>query len=298
MIVDSTDLPNYEIPPMDGIGTQEAIVDVTHGVVDFLSGCDTVPAAELNAWYHMLNCGFRLAMIGETDFPCITGDRVGVGRSYVKLEQRPVGDSGYEAWVHALQKGRLYCGDGRSHFLEFTVNRLMAGDTDVELASAGAVEVAATVAARLEPEATDETRAIRLRGTHPGTWGWHLENARIGESRQVAVELVVNGIPVDKALLVADGTPQPIRFQAQIARSSWVALRVMPSAHTHPVFVMVGAKPIRSSRRSAEWCRSCVDKIWEVKSPFMRETERAAAAAAFDHARAAYGAIAKECDQA
>src|SRR5262249_38119286 len=46
MVVDSTALPNYEIPPMDGIGTQEAIVDVTHGVVDFLSGCDTFPVAE------------------------------------------------------------------------------------------------------------------------------------------------------------------------------------------------------------------------------------------------------------
>jgi hypothetical protein len=64
MVVNSTDLPNYEIPPMDGIGTQEAIMDVTHGLMDFLSGCDTNPVAELNAWYHMMNCGFRMAFIG------------------------------------------------------------------------------------------------------------------------------------------------------------------------------------------------------------------------------------------
>ena len=32
MLVDSTELPNYEIPPMDDIGTQEGIMDVTHGV--------------------------------------------------------------------------------------------------------------------------------------------------------------------------------------------------------------------------------------------------------------------------
>jgi hypothetical protein len=81
MQVRSTELPNYEIPPMDGIGTQEAIVDITHGVTDFLSGTNTFPVAELNAWYHLLNCGFRLAMIGETDFPCLSGDRPGVGRS-------------------------------------------------------------------------------------------------------------------------------------------------------------------------------------------------------------------------
>ncbi len=110
MTVDSTDLPNYEIPPMDGVGTQEAIVDVTHGVVDFLSGCDTGPLAELNAWYHMLNCGFRLAMIGETDFPCISGERVGVGRSYVRLDRRPIGDEGYEAWIQNLRRGAYTAG--------------------------------------------------------------------------------------------------------------------------------------------------------------------------------------------
>jgi hypothetical protein len=94
MVVDSTDLPNYEIPPMDGIGTQEAIIDVTHGVVDFLSGCNTNIIAELNAWYHILNCGFRMSMIGETDSPCASDYRPGVGRSYVQLDQRPEGDVG------------------------------------------------------------------------------------------------------------------------------------------------------------------------------------------------------------
>jgi hypothetical protein len=60
VIVDFRELPNYDIPPMDSIGTQEAIVDVTHDVVDFLSGCDTQPVAELNAWYHLLNCGLQV----------------------------------------------------------------------------------------------------------------------------------------------------------------------------------------------------------------------------------------------
>lgn len=79
MIVDSTDLPNYEIPPMDSVGANEAIVDVTHGLVDFLSVCHHPPAAELNVWYHLPNCGFRLSMLGETDYPCFSGERPGVG---------------------------------------------------------------------------------------------------------------------------------------------------------------------------------------------------------------------------
>jgi hypothetical protein len=290
MVVDSTDLPNYEIPPMDGIGTQEAIIDVTHGLVDFLSGCDTRPVAELNAWYHMLNCGYRLAMIGETDFPCITGERPGVGRSYVRLEGRPEGDAGYEAWIRGLKEGRLYCGDGRSHFLDFRVQGARSGEGDVALPAAGRVKVEATVAARLEPQAT-VAEALRNSPTRV----WHLENARIGGTRNVPVELVVNGVPAGSATLLADGKPQTVNFDAAIERSSWVALRIMPSSHTHPVFVSVGGGPVRASRRSAQWCRDCVDKVWDVKAPFMRESERPAATEAFDHARAAYDAIVKEC---
>jgi hypothetical protein len=293
MVVESEELPNYEIPPMDGIGTQEAIVDVTHGVVDFLSGCDTPPLAELNAWYHMLNCGFRMALIGETDWPCITGDRVAVGRSYVRLDQHPMGDPGYEAWVHNLQKGKLYCGDGRSHFLEFAVNGRPSGDEDLTLNTAAKVNVEALVAARLEPTVPEDIQAIK------DNWnGWHLENARIGTTREVPIELVVNGVVMEKTNLVADGKPRQIKFRTLILRSSWIALRILPSSHTHPVFVLVSGKPIRASSKSAAWCRACVDKVWEVKSPFMRDSERPAAADAFEHARKTYEKIISECEVA
>lgn len=296
MVVDSEQLPNYEIPPMDGVGTQEAIIDVTHGVVDFLCGCDTNPVAELNAWYHMLNCGFRLGFLGETDFPCLTGERVGCGRTYVQVEQRPIGDAGYESWVRNLQQGQLYAGDGRSHFLKFSVNGQSSGAADVELSAPGTVVVKVLVAARLEPEITPETEALRTARSAEWVWGWHLEKARLGASRDVAVELVVNGIAVDKVAIVADGTLRELDFRVSIERSSWVAVRIMPSGHTHPIFVCVEDKPVRASRRSAQWCRMCVDKVWEVKSPFIRANERPAAAQAFDHARSVYDAILSESE--
>ena len=291
MITDSDDLPNYEIPPMDGIGTQEAIIDVTHGLVDFLSGCDTNPVAELNAWYHMMNCGFRMAFVGETDYPCITDERVGVGRSYVRLEHRPVADAGYEDWVRGMAQGRLYCGDGRSHFLDFKVNGRRSGEGDLALKASETMEIETLVAARLEPEPPVDMAAIKHRFN-----GWHLERARIGMTGTVPVELIVNGIVADKTTLIADGKPRTINFKTPITRSSWVALRIFPSSHTHPVFAIIGAKPIRASKRSAQWCRACVDKVWEVKSPFIRESEKPAAVEAFDHARTAYETIANECE--
>jgi hypothetical protein len=101
---------------------------------------------------------------------------------------------------------------------------------------------------------------------------------------------------VEKSCLVADGKPRSIKFKTVIPRSSWITLRILPSAHAHPVFVQVDEKPIRASKRSAQWCRNCVDKLWEVKSPFMREGERHAAAQAFDHARTVYDTIEHECE--
>jgi len=298
MEVASTELPNYEIPPMNSIGTQEAIVDVTHDVTDFLSGCDTPPIAELNAWYHMLNCGSRLALIGETDYPCISGERAGRGRSYVRLNERPVGNAGYEAWIANLAKGKLYCGDGRSHFLDWSVAGRSSGESDVQLSSPKEITIRALVAARLKAEVQPIQDNREVTPTPPPEIGWHLERARIGTSRKVPVELIVNGEPVERVEFLADGKPRPVTFTTKIQRSSWVALRILPSAHTHPVFVVVGDKPIRASKRSAQWCRDCVDKLWEVKSPMIREAERPAAAEAYDHARRAYDQIIAESEAA
>ncbi|MFF0227145.1 hypothetical protein [Streptomyces sp. NPDC004629] len=58
--------------------------------------------------------------------------------------------------------------------------------------------------------------------------------------------------------------------------------------HTQPVFVEVGDRPVRASRRSAQWLHDCVDKLWEVKNGFIRAAERDEARAAYDHAKAVY----------
>ena len=122
--VKSNELPNYEVPGYDGVGANEFIVDVTHpDAVDFLSAGDTPSIWELNMWYHTLNVGFRTRLAGETDFPCITDDRVGIARSYAKI----MGPLSYERWVESVRAGRSYVSDGRSHFFEFKVNGVEAG---------------------------------------------------------------------------------------------------------------------------------------------------------------------------
>jgi hypothetical protein len=291
MVVDSEALPNYVIPPFDSIGMNEAIVDVTHGLVDFLAGCNLFPVAELNGWYHMLNCGFRVSFVGETDYPCISGERPGVGRTYVQLPTQPRDDAGYEAWVLGMQRGRVYCGDGRSHILSFNIGNARTGG-ELSIDKAKRVRVQATVAARLEPRPPSqaEKNAPNIKGR------WHLENARIGGSRNVTVELIVNGASVQRAEILADGARRKVEFKLEIARSSWVAVRILPSSHSCPIFVLVGGTPVRACTRSAKWCRESVDKLWDVKSKFIRPSELVAASAAYEHARRTYEAIGAECE--
>jgi hypothetical protein len=304
-------LPNYIVPKMDGIGANEYLVDVAHDMCDFISTVDTPAPWELNIWYHTLNCGYRCRISGETDFPCIYGERVGLGRSYVHLEPKPgsqgTGALNFDDWVEGIKKGRCYVSDGLSHLMDFTVNGQGVGlkNSEIKLAAPGKVTVKATVSAWLEPKPTAETEKIRSAPqpkqgsssiqTLTSKPYWHIERCRIGDTRKVPVEVVVNGVAVDKKEIVADGTEQDVTFDVPVKYSSWVCLRIYPSSHTNPVFVLVDDKPIRVSTRSAEWCLKAIDKCWENKAPRIREKERAEAQAAYDKARAAYRKILSEC---
>jgi len=302
LVVDTTELPNYLMPPFNSSGANEVLVDVTHpGTVDFISGCDLWPFAELNVWYHLLNCGFRIAFAGETDFPCLTDECVGGGRSYVRLEGGPPhSDDGYSAWLGGLVARDAYFGDGRSHLFDLRVAADGAASRhqgsrggDVTLQSAGAISVTATACARLSAEPDAPLRAIATSSPYAKPY-WHIERARLGSSRKVAVELIVNGRPADRTEIVADGSPQPIRFTHTLDHSSWVALRILPSSHTNPMFIEIAGKPVRSSRRSAGWCLKAVDVLWEQKRTRIRPAELNAAAEAYDHARATYDKVLSE----
>jgi hypothetical protein len=298
--VNSAELPNYLLPPFNGIGANEYIMDVTHEVpgpdgkpvraVDFISTVDTPYVWELNIWYHTLNVGFRTRVSGETDFPCVYGEKVGLGRSYVKLD----GKLDYADWCEGIHRGRNYVGDGRSHLLDFTVNDVRMGENGSELRrpAAGPVKVHVRAAALLNEKPSPE-RGRRRYQEQPY---WDIERARIGDSREVAVELVVNGYPVASQRLVADGALRDLTFEAKIERSSWLAVRILPSSHTNPIWVLVGGKPVRASRRSAVWCLRGVEQCWSQKERFIKRDEMEQAKADYDHARRTYQRLISESE--
>ena len=283
--VSGKELPSYEMPSFDGIGANEYIVDVTHpDSVDFISAVDTPYVWELNIWYHTLNVGFRTRIAGETDFPCIYDGKVGLGRTYAKLDGLT-----YTGWLQGLQAGRSYVSDGKTHLMDFKVNGTGTGG-DVRLNGPANVSVTVSAAAFLPVKPNE---AIRSRPLDDKPY-WDVERARVGDSRVVPVEIVVNGKSVAKQMMVADGTIHELKFDVPVKESSWIAARVLPSAHTNPVFAMVGGKPIRASRASAEWCLNAVNQCWTQKAPRISAAEQADARKAYDHAREVYRQLIRE----
>ena len=87
---------------------------------------------------------------------------------------------------------------------------------------------------------------------------------------------------------IISGSINDVKFDYTPKFSSWVAVRVFPSAHTNPVFVEVNGQPIRASKRSAQWCLEAVDVCWKAKEKNIREADKEAAAAAYEKGRQVY----------
>jgi hypothetical protein len=292
----SDQLPNLGIPQLDSVGAQEIFVTVAHGACDFISAMDTERIREWNTWYHLLNCGFPLKAAGETDFPCMSGQRVGQGRTYVQLGR--VAEVDYGAWCEGLARGRSYVSDGYAHAFGFSVEGKAAGD-DVKLSAAGNVTVRATVAFSAEtPLESAYGGAIPVAGPRAvgDTINIH-PPAKLDPTYQRGarrVEVIVNGRVVASREVPADGREHAVEFNVPIERSSWVALREFPQLHTNPVNVLVAGQPIRASRESAQWALGCIDQLWRVRGPRIAAAERPEAEKAYEEARERYRRIAAE----
>jgi len=112
----------------------------------------------------------------------------------------------------------------------------------------------------------------------------------------VPVELIVNGVAVASKNIVADGKVNDVSFDAQIAKSSWVAIRILYSSHSNPIFVNIDNKPIRASAKSAEWCLRAVEQCWSQKSPKFSAADKKDAEQVYNQAKEIYKRILRESE--
>ncbi len=293
-------LPNYALPSLDGGGAMEIFVSTSEGVCDFISAMDTARIPEWNTWYHLMNCGFRLKLSGETDFPCMSSRRVGQGRVYVQLGD--VAKVDFVTWCRGIASGRAYVSDGFAHALQFTVDDHEPGMEDIELSSAGLVQVKTSVAF-----APEQPRAVAY-GTLAGSAGKRIAGDTVNlhaeresgyvQGGQRLVEVVVNGRVVASQKVAADGQVHDLAFDLPIVQSSWIAVRQFPQLHTNPVYVMVGEQPLRADRNSALWCAESVRLLWHNRRRFIAEQELTEAKIAYQAALTNYLRIAQDANPA
>jgi hypothetical protein len=88
-----------------------------------------------------------------------------------------------------------------------------------------------------------------------------------------------------------------VDFNVDVDRSSWIALRHFPQMHTNPVNVIVAGKPIRPSRKSAQWVIGTIEQLWSVRERNISPAERDEARRTFEAAIETYRRIAAEAPE-
>jgi hypothetical protein len=185
--------------------------------------------------------------------------------------------------------------EGRAHLMDYVINGTGVGThaSEVNLSAPGTVHASVRVAALLDAVPNSDIKTL----PYDKKPYWAIERARLGNSQEVPLELVVNGKVVAQKKILADGNIRSVSFDVPIAQSSWVAMRILPAAHTNPIFVMVDKKPICASRASAQWDLDGVHQLWTQKAPRISAAEQGAARAAYDHAEEVYKNLLAACSQ-
>ncbi len=166
-------------------------------------------------------------------------------------------------------------------------------EREMRIEAPAMVSVSAKVAAYLPERPGADAAAIRSADWNSKPY-WHIERARVGDSRYVLVELIVNGRPMASKKVEANGQIQAIAFDAKIDRSSWIALRILPSSHSNPLYVTVGGMPIRASEGSARWCVDSIRAAWRRLGSRIAAQDQPAATDAFQHAVSSFQTILAE----
>ncbi len=169
-------------PPSYGLA-----VDLPHGLLSFLEVLQ-FNRGVYEAWYDILNTGFRITPTAGTDYPCVGATIPGRERFYTKVE----GPLTYKNWLEGVRRGRTFVTNGP--ILEFQVDDKGMGE-EVVLEQAGSVNVQGRV--RFDP-----------------AWD-NLER----------LEVIENGLLLKSFPRTGDSSEIRFQFDHPVGEASWLAIR-------------------------------------------------------------------------
>ena len=244
-------------------------VEVALGQADFVSEDVNGSDYATQAYYRLLNAGFRPGLAAGTDYPCNGGAAPGSLLTYAQVAK---GEMTYRNWINAIAKGRTVISrNGHNEFVELRVNNSATPGDEIDLPAPGTVHVEIKWTAKQ-----------RLSGT---------------------LELVRNGVVVASEEASVDAGDATLTADVDFQRSGWLAARRMgPSGHmvhTAAVFVIVNQAPVRASAVDAEFYVQWIDNLLTKTSPggewsSYLVNRRDAAQARYRAARAVFQQIALE----
>ena len=222
-------------------------VEVALGAADFISedvldvkatnlqgaGGPLLSEPPIQAYYKLLNSGFRPGLAAGTDYPCNGSDDGGALGALLTYVQVPGGQLTYRNWIEGIASGRTVVSrNGHNEFLNLTVNGTAQPGDEIELSGSGSVNVT-----------VQWTATENLSGT---------------------IEIVQNGTVIaSQPTSVSLGSPGSLTTTANFTKSGWIAARRMGTnpnsgkyehyVHTAAVFVIVNNAPIRASATDAQY---------------------------------------------
>jgi O-glycosyl hydrolase len=207
-------------------------VEAALGTIDFLAEDVWLNDAAVNAYYKLLNCGFRLGWAAGTDFPCNNSQPFGSLLTYARVKDQPMT---YQHWIEGIKQGRtVVTTNGHIEFLDLKVNGKASPSDEIKLQDKGVINIE-----------VKWTSIKELTGR---------------------IELVCNG----KIVAIQEGTAKPgepviLKTCQTIMESSWICARRMDDkghqSHTAPVYITVKNAPVRASVEDALYFVRWIDNI-------------------------------------
>ncbi len=191
--------------------------------------------AAINAYYKLLNCGFKIGFAAGTDYPCNSHEPLGSLLTYVHVD----GELTYRKWVEGIRYGKTVVSrNGNREFLDFKVDGNKMPGSEISV-----------------PDGRKFELEVK----------WNSASHLSG-----VVEIVHNGKVIDSIRAVLKpGESAVLKSRIDVRESGWVCARRMDEnghqLHTAPVYFKVAGKPVRASKTDAlffvSWMDNLLDKI-------------------------------------
>jgi hypothetical protein len=211
-------------------------VEVALGAADFIAEDVAGSESAIQAYYRLLNCGFRPGFAAGSDYPC----QAAIG-GLLTYAQTPDGTLTYRGWLAGIAAGRTVVSrNGRREFVALRVNGTATPGDQVDLAGAGDVQVSAV-------------------------WS-SLQN------RNRTIQIVKNGqVVATRSASAGPAGPDSLTATVHFTASGWLCARVMGAnghvVHTAAVFVRVNGAPVRASTADAQYYVDWMDELIDRTSP-------------------------------